>query len=274
VASSYGRHWGTQHAAAIAYRVLFSLVPFVALVVSIVDLVLPASRRERFLEWLFAEFPGADLEQSVDRALAESSAAAPVVGLVSLALLLWGATGMMAALRHAFTAIWDLERPRGYFRGKLRDVALVGLAGAFLIAAFALSVTAQLVAETGTDVAAALGWESGGGALSAIGELASVLLALTGALVVVYSFVPPTPVQFAHVWPSALAAAVVFQIATAGFAVYAARFADFNTAYGSLGTVFAFLLLVYVLAIVLLVGAETVAARSRAAGKADGSAGV
>ena len=64
---------------------------------------------------------------------------------------------MMASLRHAFTAIWDLERPRGYFRGKLRDVALVGLAGAFLIAAFALSVTAQLVAETGTDVAAALG---------------------------------------------------------------------------------------------------------------------
>ena len=273
VAFSYGRHWGTQHAAAIAYRVLFSLVPFVALVVSIVDLVLPASRRERFLEWLFAEFPGTDLEQSVDQALAESSAAAPVVGLVSLALLLWGATGMMASLRHAFTAIWDLERPRGYFRGKLRDVALVGLAGAFLIAAFALSVTAQLVAETGTDVAAALGWESGGGALSTIGELASVLLAVTGASSWFTASCRPRPCNSRTCGRARSRQQSSLRSQPRASRSTPRGFADFNTAYGSLGTVFAFLLLVYMLAIVLLVGAETVAARSTAAVEADGGEG-
>ena len=50
--AAYGRHQVSQHAAAIAYRVMFSLVPFVALVVSVADLVLPAGRREQFVDWV------------------------------------------------------------------------------------------------------------------------------------------------------------------------------------------------------------------------------
>ena len=85
---AYGRHAGSQLSAAIAYRVLFSLVPFAALLLSILDVVLPPSSREQFVNWLFDEVPGDDLESSIDRALAGSSASAPIVGLVALALLL------------------------------------------------------------------------------------------------------------------------------------------------------------------------------------------
>jgi membrane protein len=245
------------------------LVPFVALVVSVVDLVLPQTRREQFLDWILASFPGTEVEASVDRALVESSASAPLVGLVSLALLLWGASGMMASLRRAFAVVWGVERPPPFVRGKLLDVALVAGAGALLVAAFALSVVAQVVVETGTDVADALGWDLGGG-LSVVAELATSFVAVAAALLVVYSVVPPAPVTLADAWPGALAAALACQVAVAGFAVYAAHIADFNTAYGPLGTLFAFLLLVYVLAIVVLVGAEAVVARAVFRGKADG----
>src|SRR5262249_1031541 len=95
LATAYSRPPLSQPAAAIAYRVMFSLVPFVALVVSVVDLVLPPSRREQFVDWVFSALPGNDLEHSVDHALDESNSAGPLVGLLSLGLLLWGASGMM-----------------------------------------------------------------------------------------------------------------------------------------------------------------------------------
>ena len=192
----------------------------------------------------------------------------PLVGLFSLALLLWGASGMMASLRRAFAAVWGLERPPPFVRGKLRDVALVAGAGAFLVGAFALSVVAQVVSETGTDVAGALGWDAGG--LVFVVDLATSSLAVAAALLAVYRVVPPVPVTLADAWPGAVAAALACQVAVRGFAIYAANIADFNTAYGSLGTVFAFLVLVYLLAIIVLMGAELVVARAARRGKADG----
>ena len=102
ILTSYSRHAGSQLAAAIAYRVLFSFVPFVALLVTIVDVVLPPSRREQFVDWLVGEIGATGLEDSVEQALAGSGASAPIVAVVALGTLLWGASGMMASIRIAF----------------------------------------------------------------------------------------------------------------------------------------------------------------------------
>jgi membrane protein len=259
VASSYGRHQGSQHAAAIAYRVMFSLVPFVALVVSVLDIVLPASRREQFVNWVFSSFPGRELQASVDQALVESGTSAPLVVLLSIALLLWAASGMIASLRRAFVIVWGAESPP-FVRAKLRDLALVGCAGALLIVAFGLTIVAQLVVQTGTDVAAALGWEDASGVLVALGNILTSWLAAALAVFVVYLLVPPVRVDVSAALVSSLVVGLAIQVVVAGFSVYAARIADFSTAYGPLGTVFAFLVLVYVLALLVLLGAEIVAA--------------
>ena len=55
--------------------------------------------------------------------------------------------------------------------------------------------------------------------------------------------------------PGALLATVGFHLASAGFSLYLAHVADFDDVYGPLGAVLALVLLVYVTAIVLLVGA-------------------
>ena len=75
---AYRRHATSQLAAAIAYRFLFSLVPFFALLVSIVDVVLPQDQRMQLVDWLFQEIPGEEGESSVDRALSRSTGAAPM----------------------------------------------------------------------------------------------------------------------------------------------------------------------------------------------------
>ena len=258
---AYGRHAGSQLSAAIAYRVLFSLVPFAALLLSILDVVLPPSSREQFVNWLFDEVPGDDLESAIDRALAGSSASAPIVGLVALALLLWGASGMMASIRIAFRLIWEVDVGPTYVRSKLRDFALVAFAGVLVIGAFALSILVRVVVETGSELSDALGWTGGATALSSLAEVASSTLVVFAALLALYRLVPPVRTPDALLWPSALAAAVAFELTVYSYAVYATRFASFSTIYGPIGAVLAFLLLVYLLAAIVLLGAETAAAR-------------
>jgi membrane protein len=260
---SYSRHAGSQLSAAIAYRVLFSLVPFAAFLLTILDAVLSSSRREQFVEWLFGVFPGTDLEQSIDNTLAASGASAPIVGLIALGALLWGASGMMASLRIAFRVIWDRESGPTYVRSKLRDFALVGLAGCLVVVAFALSVIVRIVVQTGSDLSGALGLSGAASALSTIAEVASSTLVIFIALLALYRLVPPVRMSVAQLWPSALAAAVAFHVAVYGYAVYATHFATFNTIYGPIGAVLVFLLLVYLLAAIVLLGAETAATRSR-----------
>jgi membrane protein len=260
---SYSRHAGSQLSAAIAYRVLFSFVPFVALLVTIVDVVLPPSTREQFIDWLVGQIGGTGLEDSVERALAGSGASAPIVALVALVTLLWGASGMMASLRIAFRLIWDGDSGPTYARSKLRDFALVGFVGALVVCAFGLSVILRVVFETGSDLSRALGLSGIPSVLSTSAEVGLSTLAVFAALLALYRFVPPVTAPLRLLWPSAVASAVAFEVCVYGYAVYTTRFADFNSVYGPIGAVLAFLLLVYLLAAIVLLGAETAAARWR-----------
>jgi membrane protein len=260
---SYSRHAGSQLSAAIAYRVLFSFVPFVALLVTIVDVVLPPSTREQFIDWLVGQIGGTGLEDSVERALAGSGASAPIVALVALVTLLWGASGMMASLRIAFRLIWDGDSGPTYARSKLRDFALVGFVGALVVCAFGLSVILRVVFETGSDLSRALGLSGIPSVLSTSAEVGLSTLVVFAALLALYRFVPPVTVPLRLLWPSAVASAVAFEVCVYGYAVYTTRFADFNSVYGPIGAVLAFLLLVYLLAAIVLLGAETAASRWR-----------
>jgi membrane protein len=261
----YRRHATSQLAAAIAYRFLFSLVPFVALLVSVFDVVLPDDQRSQLVDWILNELPGEEVEASVDRAIARSTTAAPIVWVVSLLALLWGATGMMTTLRTATRIVWDVDRGAPYVRGKLRDVLFVGLAGALVVGAFVLSLLLHAAVQAGSDLADALGWDGEGRLAAGAAELASSLAITFVAILLLYRLAPPTRPRLGAIWPAALLGAIAFELVAAGFGLYLARFADFNAVYGPLGAVFAFLALIYALAIVLLAGAELAALRARSA---------
>ena len=71
-ARGYTRHATSQLAAAIAYRVLFSLVPLAAFLIAIVDAVLPDEARNEVARWLLSVVPGQGLDPSVERGVAGS----------------------------------------------------------------------------------------------------------------------------------------------------------------------------------------------------------
>jgi membrane protein len=261
-ASTYVRTAGGQRAAAISYRVLFSLIPFVALLVSVLELVLPETAQQGVVSWLVevASLPD-ELAQSVDAAVKDAGPPASATGAVALAGLIWAASGMMASVRSAFRAVWGTEADRPYLRGKLVDFVLVLGAGVLVVSAFGLSLVVQVVTETSSEIAAKLGrGESATAGLGAVAQLgASLTLALL-AFAFLYRVVPTVPPHIRDVVPGAVVAAVGVHLASAGFSIYLARFGGFDDVYGPLGTILAFLLLVYAAAAVLLLGACVVAA--------------
>jgi uncharacterized BrkB/YihY/UPF0761 family membrane protein len=121
----YSRHATSQLSAAISYRVLFSLVPLAGFVVAVADALLPDAQRNAVARWLVSVVPGRALDASVEQALTGSRVPPTVAGAVSLLVLLWAASAMMAAIRVAFRVIWENDRRRTYARSKLVDFALV-----------------------------------------------------------------------------------------------------------------------------------------------------
>ena len=261
-AATYSRTACGQRAAAISYHVLFSLVPFAAVLISVLELVLPEPTQARIVSWLVgaAALPD-EIADSVDAAIADAGPTVSVIGVVALGGLFWAASGMMTSVRSAFRAIWGSDADRPYLRGKLLDLVLVVGAGVLVVIAFGLSLVVQVVTETSTEIVRKLG--HGGSATAGLGALAELCGSLALAFVaftLLYRVVPPVAPRLREVVPGAVVAAVGVQLASAGFSIYLTRFGDFSDVYGPLGAVLAFLLLVYIAAIVLLVGACIAAA--------------
>jgi membrane protein len=265
--STFARSALNQRAAAISYHVLFSLVPFLALLLTVLDLVLPETTHERVVDWLVdvAPLPG-EVSTSVEGAIADAGTPASVAGAVALVGFVWAASGMMAAVRSAFRAVWDSEINRPYLRGKLLDGALVLGAGLLILTAFGLTIVVQVATEAGTEIADEVGVGTRATCgVNALAQLGSSLALAFVAFALLYRVVPPVSVRLLDVLPGAIVATLGVHLAGAGFSVYLDHFADFDDVYGPLGAVLAFLLLVWISAAVLLVGACVAAAWPQAA---------
>ena len=131
----------TQYAAAIAYRVLFSLFPLTIALVSVFGLVLQDDElRQQVIDELIDLLPVSqsgqgNIQQSIDQIATPLSA----IGLISLVALLWGASGMMASIRLGLEAALKVDRGRPAARAKLVDFILVAAAGVLVLVIVGLS---------------------------------------------------------------------------------------------------------------------------------------
>ena len=258
---AFFRHRGTQLAAAISYRVLFSLVPFLALALSLLDLVLSAESESRLDQWIAGLVPGdSELEESLSRMLASTGAAASVAGLVALIGLLWSASGMASTVRTALATVWEEERPRPYLRAKLVDLALVFLGVALVLTAFVANLALQLLTSYGAELAEWLGLDRiDARLLGSLGQTIVVLGITVLALLAVYRLAPNGP-SVRELLPGAIVGAVAVHLAVVGFSLYVGLMTSFEEIYGTLGSIFGFLFLVYLVAGAIVLGAELVAA--------------
>lgn len=256
----YTRHATSQFAAAISYRVLFSLVPLASFVAAVADVLLPDKQRDAVARWLASVVPGQALDSSIRAALTGSRVTPTIAGLVSLAVLLWAASGMMGAIRIAFRVIWENDLRRTFVRSKLLDFLLVLGVGVVAVTSLGATLLVQVLAELGHDLSEAIDAGASGRLIAALIEILASGALTYGILFVLYRYVPPVRPRARDVWLPALLATIAYHVATAVYGFYLGRFGDVTAVYGPLGAVLGFLLVVYVGAIVILLGAELVAA--------------
>jgi len=246
-----------QYAAAISFRVLFSLFPLTILLVSILGLVLQDDElRNSVIEELLGVLPVSTEGEDEIRSSIESLASPfSAIGLVSLIALLWGASGMMASLRIGLEAALKVPQGRPAARAKLVDFILVGVSGLLVIIVIGISTFSALAGRAIDWLSEQLDIElvtSPSGTV--VREVLQIILIGVMTLLL-YRYVPAGRLRPR----AALAGASFTGIGIWGAAKVLAVVFDFhryNVIYGSLASVMAFLFFVYVAAFILLLGAE------------------
>ncbi len=245
-------------AASIAFYSLLSIFPFSLLVLSVLGRISVGESGSTLLQLVTTTLPGRVefLTQIEDMA-----PQAVELGVVGTLLMLWAAMGVFGALTSAVNHAWGVEQPPGFLKHKVTAFVMLMTAG-FLMVLALLIVSVVQVADTS--------WFSSLVArVPLLGSVESLLLrnVVTPLFVMVvgliYYYAPNAKVRLRDVWVGALLAGVLWRGAFAGFSWYLGELPKFTVLRGSITTVIAFLVWVYLSAVILLYGAEVSAAYAR-----------
>ncbi len=243
----------TMVAGGVAFYAFFALFPALAAIVAIYGLVADPQEVQQQVQALGGAVPAGVrdiVQQQLDR-VASGSRAALGWGLVaSLLITLWSANKGMKGLVDALDIVYDAKDERGFL--KKNGLTLLLTLGAIVAA---VAVIALVVAIP--PVLNALGLGGGGRVLVQV--LRWVLLAglLLFGLSVLYRFGPHRhQPKWRWVSPGAVAAVLLFILASVAFSIYVASFGSYGKVFGSLAAVAILLMWMYIGAFAVLLGGE------------------
>lgn len=250
---------GPRMAAAMAYYTVFALAPLLVLVLLIAGTVVDPSELEGSVRSELSSAIGpeaADQVQDMLRHIRTSEGGGPLTTILSLAALIFGATGIFIQLQEALNVAWEVNRKaaggvRAFLTKRVLSAAMVVLMAAVLLASVLLSA---LVGAFGDVISSFL---PGGPSELVVRVLETgVSLVVVGALfAVVFKVVPDADVAWRDVWVGAAATAVLF---VAGKAVIGLYFAHGNPGevFGAAGALALILVFVYYASMIVFLGAE------------------
>jgi membrane protein len=247
----------TNMAAAISYYVLFSLIPLLIFLVSVFGfLVRDSDLQQEVIDRVMRATPldpeeGENLVTDTIEGVSRVSGALTIVGVLGTA---WTASAMFGAVRRALNVVWKAEMNRPVVQQKLVDLALVAGFGVLLAASVAGTASLRTLRALSDEALGPL--STGTGLFWGFVPLALPAVLTFAVFLMLYRYVPNTPVRFREAWPGALLAAVLFELLKIGFTFYVANFNNYDLVYGSLGAVMLFLLWTYLSTNILLLGAE------------------
>jgi membrane protein len=245
-----------QYAASISFHVLFSLFPLTIVFVSVFGLVLQDDElRQRVVTDLLDVLPVSEKGQAnVQSSIEGIASPLSAIGLISLVALIWGASGMMASIRVGLEAAMKVDRGRPAAHAKLVDLIVVAATGVLVLVVVAFSAFAAFFSRLVDRITRQLGFgESLTGFLLRDG---TQLLAIGVMVLLLYRFVPARKLRARGALAGAVLTALSTWAAVRILAVIFANFSRYNLIYGSLAGVMTFLFFVYIVALILLLGAE------------------
>jgi membrane protein len=242
------------NASGVAFWAFVSLIPAMIALVSVYGLVADPEDIEDRVTDVGEALPEEAREllvQQLESITAAEGGALTIGLIISIAAALWTASSAINHLIEALNKSYRRKESRGFV--KRRGLSLVFTIGAIVFAGLTIAVITALPA-----VLAAVGIEGVVRWVISIAVWPLVGLALMVGLAVLYRYGPDREPEPNWIWvsPGAVFAVVAWVLASIGFQIYVANFANYNETYGSLGAIIIMLMWLLISALVVLVGAE------------------
>jgi membrane protein len=253
--------WSDDYApsmgAAISYYTVFSLAPLLVIVIAIAGAVFGREAVQGLISAQLSGLVGVQGAEMVEGLIAAASDTnrGLVAGLISIVVLLVGATTVFAELQSALDRIWKVpatRKPSGIFgllRARLLSFGLI-LGVAFLLMV-SLVVSAALAAFGAWTGSLLPGWEM---LLQVLNTVVSLLI-LTILFALIFKFMPSTRVAWRDVRVGAFVTALLFEIGKFGIGLYLGK-SGMSESFQAAGAIVLLLAWVYYAAQIFLLGAE------------------
>ena len=268
---AYFEHPMATYAAALAYRGLFGLFPFLFILVVLLNALGFPDFFDRAMDQARAQssrYVPQQLEPVVEPAREQIQ---PLLGMIEraeeqagskllffgVAVALWSVSAVARTLTQAFNVAYQVAETRRWWRQLVLSLAFGPVLALVLVVSVALMLVGPQLAGS---IAALVDLDELFVRLWGWMRFPVALLLLAVVISVVYHFGPNTRQRFRSVVPGAALSVVLWAISSGGFSVYLANFANYGVTYGSIGAAVGLLFYLYLCASVVLLGAELNAA--------------
>ncbi|MFC6021747.1 YihY/virulence factor BrkB family protein [Plantactinospora solaniradicis] len=245
----------TDWAAALTYYGVLSLFPALLVLASVVGLLGDSAVRgvRDVVRDVVPAQSARDILLGGITQVQGSTGTASLVAVLGIVGAFWTASGYIGAFVRAANAIYDVPEGRPLVRTLLLRIGVTALVGLLVLVSLVILVfSGRLSAQVGRR----LGVGSAGVAAWDIGKWPVLLLLVSLTFAVLYWATPNARQSFRWISPGGIFAVLLWAVASAGFALYAANFASYNKTYGSLAGVVVFLVWLWLSNLAILLGLE------------------
>ena len=265
VFGEFGEDGAVTLAASLAYYTALSMAPLVLLVLRVAAFFGPQAQKDLVDQITALIGPqGGDAVQLVIESSKSEPVAGNVAGILSLLMLIFGASAVFSELQHALNTIWDVRSRAksgvwGWIRKRLLSMGIL-LAVLFLLL---VSTVISAVLALGPRATADL---PGGAALWSAVHLVFSIVVFTALFALMFRYLPDVRIQWRDVWLGAFATAVLFALGKLAVGFYLGR-SSVGSAYGAAGSLVVLLVWTYYSALIFFFGAEWTQVWARAHGR-------
>jgi len=242
--------------AALSYYTIFSLAPLLVLVISIAGLVFGQKAAEGRLLAQLSEVVGTDAGVAVQTMVAKAGQhrGGVIATIISLVVLMVGATGVVIELQDALNTVWKVvPKPGRGIRGLIRDRLLsIGIVLAFGFLFIVSLVASSALAAVGHVMSRWLpGWVILGYVLNY-----GVSFGVIGVmLAMIFKILPDVKMAWKDVWLGAAVTSALFHLGKFLIGLYVGK-AGVGSTFGAAGSLAVLLVWIYYSTQLVLMGAE------------------
>jgi membrane protein len=210
---AYGESKAGQYAAGLAFNAFMTMFPLMLGILAIIGLFIRDQGTHQQIQSTLVNFFPGDSHQSISATLRGASQHSGLLGILSIAGLLWSGTGLVVALEFALSEIFGVAQ-RDFLRQRAMALGMMTL----FIAAMVLAVVANVVVSVVRN-------------LPLLGPAVGAIV-MIAAMAVLYRVVPNRSFRLREIWMGALLVGVLIEVVTLAFPLYVRLLHGFNT-YGA-----------------------------------------